>query len=211
MNLETMRSEYLNESLNREDLASTPFEQLEKWMAQVIEIDIKYPNAIALATVDKNNIPSNRIVLVKEILPEGIIFYTDYTGGKGQDLLANRNTAATFYWKELDRQVRIQGVATKIDPEKSEEYFLGRPFDSKISALASNQSSTIQKIELERRVEELKIAYKDKEVPYPHNWGGYLINFDTVEFWQGRPNRLHDRYKYSKTSEKNWELVRLSP
>lgn len=210
MNLEKMRSEYLNECLNREDLASTPFEQLEKWMAQVIEIDVKYPNAIALATVDKNNIPSSRIVLVKEILPEGIIFYTDYTGGKGQDLLANRNTAATFYWKELDRQVRIQGVATKIDPEKSEKYFLGRPFESKISALASNQSTTIQKVELERRVEELKVTYKDKEVPYPHNWGGYLISYDTVEFWQGRPSRLHDRYRFTK-KDSEWLIERLAP
>ena len=210
MNLEKVRSEYLNESLNREDLAGNPFEQLEKWMAQIIEIDVKYPNAVALATVDKNHKPSSRIVLIKEILPEGIIFYTDYTGAKGDDLLGNKNVAATFYWKELDRQVRIQGSAVKIDPEKSEEYFLSRPFESKISALASNQSTPIQKVELERRVEELKATYKNKEVPYPHNWGGYQISFETVEFWQGRPNRLHDRYRYTHKGSA-WNIERLAP
>jgi len=210
MNLEEMRAEYLSESLTREDLASTPFEQLEKWMAQIIELDVKYPNAISLSTVDATNRPSSRIVLIKEILPEGIIFYTDYTGSKGTDLLTNKHVAATFYWKELDRQVRIQGTATKIDPEKSEEYFLSRPTESKISALASNQSSPITEVELKRRVEELRAMYKDKEIPYPHNWGGYLISYDVVEFWQGRPNRLHDRYKYTLKDDE-WHKQRLAP
>ena len=210
MNLETMRTEYMNESLNREDLAPTPFDQLEKWMSQVITLDTKYANAISLATVDTSNRPSSRIVLIKEILPEGIIFYTDYTGNKGQDLHTNKYVAATFYWKELDRQVRIKGTAVKIDPEKSEEYFLSRPFESKISALASNQSMPIKKAELERRVEELNETYKNKDVPYPHNWGGYLISFETVEFWQGRPNRLHDRYEYTLDHGK-WKIERLAP
>lgn len=210
MNLEETRSEYINESLNKEDMSPTPFDQLEKWMAQVIDLDLKYPNAISLSTVDSKNRPSSRIVLIKEILPEGVIFYTDYTGSKGIDLLTNRNVAATFYWKELDRQVRIQGIAAKIDPEKSEDYFLSRPFDSKVSALASNQSSPITREELERRFKELSEQYKDQDVPYPHNWGGYLISFETVEFWQGRPSRLHDRFKYSKENEQ-WNIERLAP
>lgn len=210
MNLEKMRSEYINESLDQEDLAKTPFDQLERWMEQVINLDLKYPNAISLSTVDVHNRPSSRIVLIKEILPEGVIFYTDYTSKKGYDLISNKNVAATFYWKELDRQIRIQGIATKIDPEKSEEYFLSRPFESKISALASNQSSPIDKAELKKRVTELKETYKDKEVPYPHNWGGYLIAFDSVEFWQGRPSRLHDRFKYTRDNE-IWNIERLAP
>lgn len=210
MNLEKMRDEYLSESFTRSDLDPTPYSLLDKWIDQAIKLDIKYPNAAALATVDKNNRPSNRMVLVKETLEEGVIFYTDYTGAKAVDLLTNRNAAVTFYWKELDRQIRIQGTTTKIDPEKSEEYFLSRPFESKISALASNQSSPITKDELDRRVAELKEMHKDGDVPYPHNWGGYLVSLDSIEFWQGRPNRLHDRYLYTK-DHGEWKIQRLAP
>lgn len=210
MNLEEMRSEYMNESLDRKDLAATPFEQLERWMQQILKLETLYPNAVTLSTVDTMHRPSSRVVLAKEVLPEGVIFYTDYTGAKGVDLQTNKNASLNFFWPELDRQVRVQGLATKIDPEKSEEYFLSRPFESKISAMASNQSSPIAKVELEKRVKELKAMYPDENVPYPHNWGGYIVSFDKVEFWQGRPNRLHDRFEYIK--EKNaWKVQRLAP
>lgn len=210
MNLEQMRSEYMSESLDRKDLAPSPFEQLEKWFEQVIKLDILYPNAITLATVDTHHRPTSRVVLAKEILPEGVIFYTDYTSSKGIDLQTNKNAAINFFWRELDRQVRIQGIATKIDPEKSEEYFLSRPFESKISALASNQSSPISKTELEKRVIELKKMYAHENVPYPHNWGGYIVSYDKVEFWQGRPSRRHDRFEYVKMKD-GWKVQRLAP
>lgn len=210
MDLENIRVEYINESFDLKDLKATPHEQLEFWMDQTLKAEITYPNAVSLCTIDQNGHPDSRVVLIKEILKEGIIFYTDYTGAKGTHLQTNKNVAITFFWKELDRQIRIQGRASKIDPEKSENYFLSRPFESKISALASNQSSPVEKTELERRVAELKNTYKDGEVPYPHNWGGYSVSYDKVEFWQGRPNRLHDRFQFSKNNEE-WKVERLAP
>lgn len=210
MNLKDIKLEYIREELHEKDLEATPLDQLKKWMNQAIKSEITYANAASLSTLTKDNYPSSRIVLIKEIAEEGPVFYTDYTGKKALEIIENRKVSLLFFWKELDRQIRLQGMATKIDPEKSEEYFLSRPYESQISAMASNQSSVITKEELERRVVELKDQYPQGSVPYPNNWGGYCVSIDSCEFWQGRPNRLHDRFLFKK-EQKNWNISRLSP
>jgi pyridoxamine 5'-phosphate oxidase len=210
MDLKDIKLEYIREGLNQKDLEARPIEQIKKWMNQAIKSEITYANAASLSTITKDGYPSSRIILIKEILDEGLIFYTDYTGKKALEIIESRKVSLLLFWKELDRQVRIQGTATKIDPEKSEQYFLSRPYESQISALASNQSSVISKEELESRVLALKEQYPEGEVPYPNNWGGYIVSVDACEFWQGRPNRLHDRFEFTQ-EKKQWKISRLSP
>jgi pyridoxamine 5'-phosphate oxidase len=210
MDLKDIKLEYIREELNIEQLAHSPGEQLEKWMQDAIDAEISYPNAITLSTIDKDGFPNARIVLAKDIQKDGLVFFTDYTSSKALELIKSRKVSVLFFWKELDRQIRIQGEATKIDPEESEEYFLSRPYESQISALASNQSSVISKEELVTRVEKLKEQYSKGNVPYPANWGGYKVSIEKAEFWQGRPNRLHDRFAYIPSIDGH-NIERLSP
>ena len=168
---------------------------------------------MTLSTATPDGYPSGRIVLLKELLRDGFIFYTNYTSRKGREIEANPHVALTFYWGELERQVRVEGRITKVSREKSEAYFRGRPKGSRLGALASHQSETLpSRKPLEAKLEELQLRYADSEdVPAPDWWGGYCVNPEVIEFWQGRENRLHDRLLYRRTDECNWVVERLSP
>ena len=211
MNLNDIRQEYLQEELTIDALQKTPIDQLNTWFNQALKAEVSYINAANLATVDKNGIPSSRIILIKDITESGITFFTDYRSEKGQNIEHNSNVCVNIFWKEFDRQVRMIGTAKKISFEENQKYFQSRPKDSQISATASMQSSEISKEELNQRVASLTKQYESHEnLPCPKSWGGFEVTVSEFEFWQGRPNRLHDRFKYIVDSS-SWNIKRLSP
>ncbi|MDZ7763760.1 MAG: pyridoxamine 5'-phosphate oxidase [Melioribacteraceae bacterium] len=204
-----LRNEYKSRKLDREDLDSDPIQQFEKWLAEAIESKLKEPTAMTLATVDQKGYPSARIVLLKFVNRDGFAFFTNYDSRKGKELAQNKNVALVFYWGELERQVRVEGQIQKLEGEISERYFNSRPDKSRISAIISPQSEVIpDRNFLEKKVEEF--LTQKREIKRPVNWGGYLVVPVRIEFWQGRENRLHDRFLYEKTSN-NWKIVRLAP
>lgn len=210
-NLADIRSDYQHAVLDESHMLSGPLEQFDKWFREALEAEVREVNAMSLATATPDGRPSNRIVLLKGLDETGFVFFTNYHSDKGQMLAANPLAAITFFWPELERQVRIEGKVEKVSSAESDEYFTKRPWGSRIAALTSEQSQVIaHREELETRYNELADHYRDKEPIRPHHWGGYRLLPDSVEFWQGRPNRLHDRLKYIKTGE-GWKLVRLSP
>lgn len=210
MDLKDIRAEYLQAELNIRDLASNPFNQLNTWFDQVLKSEIIYPNAANLSTVDKNGVPHGRIILIKDIKDKGITFFTDYSSDKANQIADNKSVCINVFWKEFDRQVRMNGIISKVDRSESEKYFQSRPKESQISAAASSQSSEVSKEDLIAKVHELTKQYEDKDVlPCPESWGGYFVEINEFEFWQGRPNRLHDRFKY--TLNDSWEIKRVSP
>ena len=199
-------------SLNESGLAPDPFAQFDQWFQRALAAGLPEPTAMTLATADKDGIPSARIVLLKEFDQRGFTFFTNYGSQKGKELTENPHAALVFYWAQLERQVRIVGTVGRVTREESERYFSSRPFGSKIGAWASNQSGVLQsRDELDRRVEELTRQYDGKDVPLPPNWGGYRLVPATLEFWQSRPNRVHDRFRYSRLSDDGWRIERLSP
>lgn len=210
MDLKNVGKQYDREELVRETLKVNPFEQLEDWMQLALSAKIPYANAATVATLDKNGFPQARVILVKEIRDESLIFYTNYHSNKAQDIERHPQVSFNIYWKELDRQVRLTGIASRTSEKESREYFYSRPRESQISAVASNQSHIVTKEELYQAVKKLDEETKGKEVPFPDYWGGYQVKIDTVEFWQGRPNRLHDRFLYTRADEQ-WEIKRLAP
>lgn len=210
MDLKDIRAEYLQTELNIQELASNPFDQLNMWFDQVLKSEINYPNAANLATVDKNGIPHSRIILIKDIKDTGITFFTDYSSEKGDQMKDNKSVCINIFWKEFDRQVRMNGVITKVERSESEKYFQSRPKDSQISATASSQSAEVSKEDLVNKVNELTKQYENEDtLPCPESWGGYFVEIKEFEFWQGRPSRLHDRFKY--TLNDSWEIKRVSP
>lgn len=211
MNLEDIKLEYIREELNIEQLEKDPLDQFQKWMNQAIKTEISYPNAVTMTTVSEDNIPSSRIVLTKDISDKGITIYTDYHSDKGRDIEYNKNVSLLYFWKELDRQIRITGKASKTTREESQRYFHSRPKESQISAFISSQSKETTKEELYMRKANALNEFSNKEVPCPEQWGGYLISIEKIEFWQGRPNRLHDRFVYTKEDNSNWKITRLQP
>ncbi len=207
----SLKKDYAFKDLKEEEVLNNPFEQFEKWFTEAFNVNIPDANAMSLATCSSNCKPSVRTVLLKHYDERGFIFYTNYSSKKGNDIQVNPNASILFFWKELGRQIRIEGVVEKVSKEESEEYFHTRSFESQIAALASNQSSVIENRELlEKKFNELKIKYKDVVVPLPEFWGGCRLIPDKIEFWQGRQNRLHDRILYSKNNN-TWEIQRLSP
>ena len=201
------RTDYGLGSLTEESCDSNPIRQFERWLEDAQTADLKEPTAMVLATAG----PSARVVLLKEVNEDGFVFYTNYESRKGQELKTNPNCALTFYWAELERQVRVEGRAEPVAREKSEEYFKSRPRVSQLGALASQQSAVISgRTELEERVKELGARYAEN-VPVPENWGGYCVRPVRIEFWQGRSNRLHDRILFQKEGEGTWQRQRLSP
>ncbi|MCO4754232.1 MAG: pyridoxamine 5'-phosphate oxidase [Bacteriovoracaceae bacterium] len=210
MDLKKVGQQYERQELKRETLKDSPIEQLEEWMQLAITAKIPYANAANLATVDANGYPKSRIILIKEIKDSSLVFFTNYNSAKAQDIERNNKVSLNIYWKELDRQVRVTGKAHKVPTEESREYFYSRPRESQISAIASNQSHIVDKSELYDKVQELELLYKDKPVEFPNFWGGFSIDVESIEFWQGRPNRLHDRFLYSKSGQ-NWSIDRLAP
>ncbi len=203
----------MEKTLTETNLISNPVEQFSRWYSEVKNLQIEMYDAMTLATADATGIPSARMVLLKGFDDNGFVFYTNYKSIKARELESNPRACLVFYWKEVDRQVRIWGSVEKVSRNESEEYFRTRPYDSQLGTWASEQSSILpDRSILEKRFEELKQRYPEKSgnVPLPDFWGGYRVIPEAFEFWQGRPSRLHDRIKFTK-KENEWEIVRLAP
>ncbi len=208
--LADLRGKYLVIELDKSNVEKDPYQQFSLWMDEVLKMEIIEPNAMVLATSDENNFPSSRVVLLKEVKEGEFIFYTNYESKKGYDLSVNPKASLLFFWRELGRQIRISGTVSKTAKEESENYFFSRPYESRISAWASKQSSIIPDRKfLEEKYNEIKTKYNE-EVPLPYFWGGYKLLPNRFEFWQGRENRMHDRIVYIK-NQNEWEIFRLSP
>jgi len=211
MDLKDIKLEYIREELKAEDLNSNPTEQLKEWLKQVKDSEVTYPNAASLSTVSKDGIPTTRIILIKEIIDNDLLFFTDYRSTKSVHIENNNNVSLLFFWKELDRQIRIIGKAKKTSEAISRTYFQSRPKESQLSAWCSHQSHENTKEQLVKNLNTQKEKFKDiNSLPLPPFWGGFAITPCQYEFWQGRPNRLHDRFKYENTNEK-WVITRLDP
>ena len=207
----SIRRDYQMASLDEAATAAHPMDQFTHWWEDATTSNIDEVNAFVLSTVDANRAPASRVVLLKGYTPEGFIFFTNYDSDKGKEVAANPNVAMNFFWKELERQVRITGTIKKISSEESAEYFHSRPLGSQVGAWASPQSQVIPNRDfLEKNFAEHTEKYKEGNVPLPPHWGGYIVNPTQVEFWQGRSSRLHDRIRYSFENHQ-WTKVRLAP
>lgn len=206
------RYEHAPQGLRRADLDPNPLTQFSNWFTAAVEAGIKDVNAIALATADKNARPSVRIVLLKGFGEDGFVFFTNYESEKGRQLIENPQAALAIYWIELDRQVRISGAIEKTSREESERYFHSRPLGSQLGAWASRQSEVIDaRRVLDAKLAELTERFQNKAIPLPPHWGGFRLIPDAFEFWQGRPNRLHDRFRYRRGDDRQWTIERLAP
>jgi pyridoxamine 5'-phosphate oxidase len=210
--LQNLRQDYSAATLSETSINVNPIKQFDIWFNEAVAAEIPEPNAMTLATATPDGRPSARIVLLKGFDMNGFAFYTNYLSRKGKELTKNPNAAIVFFWGELERQVRIEGTIEKLSKEQSEKYFQSRPKLSQIGALASPQSQEIPNREqLEAKMSQLEAEYGDNEIPKPSFWGGYILKPRLIEFWQGRPSRLHDRIAYKKIDNKNWKKVRLAP
>ena len=212
MDLESLRREYLHGGLNREDLALDPFDQFGKWMQQAIDLKIADPTAMTVATVAENGQPSQRIVLLKHFDEDGFVFYTNYGSRKAQDLDHNAKISLHFPWHTIDRQVKVCGEAAKISTAESLKYFIRRPKDSQLAAIASVQSTVLtSRTVLLNQFEAMKQKFQAGEIPFPDFWGGYRVKAREIEFWQGGAKRLHDRFRYLQGADGEWTIDRLAP
>lgn len=210
MNIADIRKDYALRRLDETDVEGDPFKQFHAWLQEAIEAQVPEPTAMTLATVDAEGSPAARIMLLKALDGRGFVFYTNYESRKGQELTARPRAALTFFWKELERQVRIEGTVEKVSAAESDEYFASRPLGSRIGAWASTQSATIaSRPWLEARVKAAETQYGEAP-PRPPHWGGYRVLPDWLEFWQGRQSRLHDRIAYTREAG-GWKISRLSP
>lgn len=207
-----LREDFMKGELSETNLNNSPDLQFEQWMKDAIDAKVNEVPACNFATVDKNNKPSARIIYLREFSDNEFYFYTNYDSRKAAEIANNPNVCLTFFWPELERQVRIEGIITKkAEAEKSDAYFNARPQDSKIGAWSSPQSKVLKdREELNTFIENNKTKYKDQEIPRPEFWGGYIIKANYYEFWQGRKNRLHDRIAFTLENE-NWKIERLAP
>lgn len=211
MNIADLRRDYARQGLDEQQLDAHPLKQFAIWFKEVHDAGVLEPNAMTLATVDASGSPSARIVLLKGIEDRGITFFTNYDSRKGRELADNPHAAVVIYWAEVERQVRIEGTVEKTSREESEYYFHSRPYGSQLGAWVSQQSQPVASRQvLEQRMEELKRQHPEGHVPLPPFWGGYRLLPTSIEFWQGRPSRLHDRLHYLQRDGR-WVVERLSP
>jgi len=209
--INALRHDFSKQTLDKKDVNNNPFIQFEKWIKEAIEAQVNEPNAMTLCTATKEGKPSARIVLLRNFTEDGFIYYTNYTSRKGIEISDNPNCAILFFWPELERQIRIEGEVQKQTSEESDLYFNTRPRESKIGAWTSSQSKVISDREvLNKEFEINSNKYPTDMIPRPAFWGGYIVKPLTIEFWQGRPNRLHDRILYTKENN-NWKIDRLAP
>lgn len=208
----SIRKNYSQKKLSEKKAAENPIDQFGKWWKQAVKAGIEEVNAMTLATASADGMPSARIVLLKDFSEKGFSFYTNYNSFKGQQLAENPKACLVFFWKELERQVRITGLIEKLDAAANDSYFYSRPEGSQVGAIASPQSQVIESREwLDGHYKELKQQLKDTVIERPLHWGGYLVKPVIIEFWQGRPSRLHDRLQYTLLDNGGWKLERLAP
>ena len=218
-----IRKDYKLASLEEVDVAANPFDQFTRWWNEAVASQIDEVNAMTLATVNATGVPAARIVLLKGYNPDGFIFFTNYESDKGKNLAQNPHAALVFFWKELERQIRIEGTVEKVSAEESDRYFNSRPASSRIGAWASPQSAVIEnRMVIEQNVERYSSIFANDSIERPDHWGGYIVNPTSIEFWQGRSSRLHDRIKYTlensaynaatdTRTDLNWKIERLAP
>lgn len=211
MKLSDIREEYSKKALEIDQVEESPIDQFQVWMNEALQAEVKEPTAMTLSTVSIANKPSSRIVLLKGVEDDAFVFFTNYESNKGYAIANNPNVCLSFFWPDLERQVIIQGKASKVSDHASDTYFNSRPRASRIGAHVSKQSDIIaDRSILDKRYEDLVAEYEGREIPRPAHWGGYAVVPDHMEFWQGRPSRLHDRLSY-RIENGLWVIERLSP
>lgn len=212
-NLEDYRKSYDKNALRRTHLDDNPMQQFRKWFVEVDEAgNIDEANAMTLSTIGTDGFPKSRVVLLKSYDENGFVFYTNYNSEKGQSIIAHPEVCISFFWPFAERQIIIKGIAKKIAEEDSERYFKSRPKGSQLGAIVSPQSQEIESREvLEERLKALEKEYENKAVEKPEDWGGFCVEPHSFEFWQGRPNRLHDRFLFEKSKDYDWNIKRLAP
>jgi len=212
LSIAALRQDYVARGLRRADLDPDPIKQFAIWFGEAAAAEIRDVNAMSLATATPDGVPAVRIVLLKGISDRGFVFFTNYLSDKGRELEANPRAALALFWVQLERQVRISGTVEKTSDEESDEYFQTRPLGSQLGAWASSQSQVVaNRAALEAQFAEVTQRFAGGNIPLPANWGGYRVAPEVIEFWQGRTNRLHDRFRYARQSDSSWLIERLSP
>ncbi|WP_442795605.1 pyridoxamine 5'-phosphate oxidase [Pelobium manganitolerans] len=210
--IQNLRQDYRSASLDESEVAENPYQQFEKWFQEALNAQVAEPNAMTLATTTANCVPSARIVLLKEFTDEGFVFYTNYNSKKGREIAESPFAALVFFWPDLERQIRIEGVVETVSEEESDAYFKSRPRGSQLGALTSPQSEMIpNRSYLEDKLAKLTEKHKEKDIQRPEHWGGYRVIPNRIEFWQGRSSRLHDRILYVQEKDQSWRFERLAP
>ncbi|KJS07492.1 MAG: pyridoxine 5'-phosphate oxidase [Flavobacteriales bacterium BRH_c54] len=208
----SIRRDFAGKPLNEDSVDTNPLKQYQIWFEEAVSAQVVDPYAMSIATVGKDMQPSLRLVYLRDISENGFVFYTNYGSQKAGDIAENNKVALNFYWVELERQIRIQGKVFKVSEEMSDTYFNSRPRESQIGAWASAQSTELTSRQvLEEKVAELTKKFENQDIPRPKYWGGYIVQPFKIEFWQGRPNRLHDRLVYTRTETNDWEISRIAP
>lgn len=212
MSIADLRREYTQHGLSESEVAADPFVQFRAWFDHALSAQLPEPNAMTLATATPDGRPSARVVLLKGFDQRGFVFYTNYQSRKGGELDASPWAALVFFWPELERQIRIEGRVERVSPQESDDYFASRPAGSRLGAWASPQSQVIAGRDvLEQRLSAFTAQYAEQAIPRPPHWGGYRVVPTAIEFWQGRPSRLHDRLRYRRSDDQRWILERLAP